>query len=85
MLVEHACTFCHNGSLDTYIYYKEDLIMNNKNIKVGLVTLFSVIALGTVAVQTDVTVDAADLGTPLQSTMYDPDPCAKKVFEYMDN
>lgn len=52
--------------------------MKQKNIKTGFITLFSVIALGTIAIQTDTTVNAADLGTPLQSQMYDPTPAPQK-------
>lgn len=58
---------------------REEIFMKNKNIKIGLVTLFSVVALGTVAIQTGTTVDAADLGTPLQSRMYDPTPAPQKL------
>jgi len=52
--------------------------MKQKNIKLGLVTLFSAVALGTVAIQGNTNVDAAALGTPLQATMYDPTSAPEK-------
>ncbi|WP_157051913.1 hypothetical protein [Companilactobacillus kimchiensis] len=40
----------------------------NKAIKLGFVTLFSSMALGTAIVYSPSIADAADLGTPLQAT-----------------
>lgn len=50
----------------------------NKAIKLGLVTLFSSMALGTAVVYSTSIVDAAPLGTPLQLTLYEPNPAPTK-------
>lgn len=49
-----------------------------KATKLGLVTLFSTLVLGTFVVQNDIQVDAAPLGTELQYYLNDPTPAPSK-------
>jgi len=61
------------------------MMNRGKTAKLGLVTLFSTLALGTFVVQNNIEVNAAPLGTELQYYLNDPTPAPSKFSNIWDS